>query len=121
VKRILKILGIFTVFFCFSFNTVYVNYPLPRIKCPVSSERPDIIKERSLHLFLYLEKSESSVSLATSSIPTLHNYFHKNFPGICNASQYPEYNPFNHNFYFEEEIEINLCRPDIIYPFHYFF
>lgn len=121
MKKIVQILGVFTVFFCFSFNTVYGSYPFSDNKCPVSSEKPDIIKESLLPFYLHIEKTESSVNVFSNYVPALQKYSYNHFSVFISDPGHLEVNPFIHNFYFEEEIEISLCKPDIVYPFHYFF
>ena len=118
MKKIVKILGICAVFFCFLFNTVYA---VTRDNSPVSSEKPDIIKESPLTFYLHIEKTESSVNIFSNYVPAFQKYPYNHFSAFNSDPGHQEDNPFIHNFYFEEEIEISFCKPDIVYPFHYFF
>lgn len=121
MKNIAKILGVFTVFFSFVANTVYSNYQIPDNNIPVSTDKPEIIKESPFSYYLHIEKTESSISLSNNQVPSPQRYPYNHFSVVILDSEYQEVNPFIHNFYFEEGIELSLCSPDIIFPFHYFF
>jgi hypothetical protein len=98
VKKIVKILGVFAVLICFSINSAYCIYPLSVNKCPVSSEKPDIIKESPLSFYLHIDKIESSVKIFRNYFPALQKYSYNHFSAFNSDPGHQENNPFINNF-----------------------
>ena len=121
MKKFVLILGIFAALVCLTATTADGNYQNIDKAYSLSEEKTDLIKESSLPHFFHIEKTETIISLFNNPVKTLQTYSYHCLEAIKSGLRYSGCDDFVHNFFFEEDIRISLCKPDIIYPFHYFF
>jgi len=121
VKKFVFILGVFIALVCLTATTVYGNYQNIDKAYSFSEEKTDSVKESSLFHNFHIEKSETIFILITNPVKTLQTYSYHFLAAIKSGLWYSGCDDFVHNFLFEEDIRLSLCKPDIIYPFHYFF
>lgn len=121
MKKYALILGGLAVLVCLASVTAYGNYQNIDKVYSLSEGKTNCIKESSLPHIFHIEKTETIISLFNNPVKTLQTYSYHYLEAIKSGLRYSGCDVFVHNFFFEEDIRLSLCKPDIIYPFHYFF